>query len=504
MGEVVLVAMTALPWATVVVAVTLGRRRVTSDTVARVATWMTGTGFAIAVLAAVLTLTTAPVTVQFGASGVQLDPLSVVLSVLVLGLSSLIQSFAVRYLRGDRRQGWFVASATTLTAATVLLVCAASLVVFGVAWVVAGAALIAALATYPHLEQAREGMRRTAMRFVIADAALLIALAIMIVSGGGDRPLNQLTPLAASLGEPLSLTAAVLLVIGALARSSQLPFQGWLPFTLSAPTPVSALMHAGVVNAGAIVLVRFAPVISVHAWLMVAIVLIGGATVVWASAARLVRPDVKGRLVYSTMAQMGFMIMACGLGAYAAAIFHLIAHSLFKSSRFLGAGMGVRRYIAELSRPASDPARGARRALALVIAVVVPLGGLIGAEVLLAPSIAPANIALLAFVAATGAVTLGATLVGRFTLATALVGVTGMLALILSYAAFLGVFSAALSPEPAVAPAPAWLVALPAAGLLMLEILSRTRAPSRVRDRVYARALTTSTTRLTLAKGLTR
>lgn len=501
MGEVVLAAVTALPWVTVLVAVTLGWRWSSPDAMARVGAGMTGAGFAIAVVAAFLTLATAPVQLRLGMSGVQLDPLSVVLSVLVLGLSALIQSFAVRYLRGDRRQGWFVASATTLTAATVLLVCAASVLIFALAWVAAGVALIAALATYPELEQAREGLRRTALRFVIGDAALLGGIAILMVSGGGDRSLEELGALSASLGEPLGLIAAVLLVIGALARSGQLPFQGWLPFTLSAPTPVSALLHAGVVNAGAILLMRFAPVISAHQWLMVAIALIGGATVVWASAARLVRPDIKGRLVYSTMAQMGFMIMACGLGAYAAAIFHLIAHSLFKSSLFLGAGMGVRRYLAELARPAGEPARGAQRVLALLIAVAVPVGGLLGAELLLAPSLAPASIALLAFVAATGVVTLGSTLLGRFTLGTALLGVTGMLVLILAYTAFLAAFSAALDPTPAAASAPPWLVAIPAAGLLVLEVLRRTRAP-RLRDRVYARALTTSTARLTLAKGL--
>lgn len=504
MGEVVLLALTALPWATVLVALSLRGRWASPDTIARAAAGITGVGFAIAVFAAVLTLATAPIHVEAGRSGVQLDPLSVVLSVLVLGLSALIQSFAVRYLRGDRRQGWFVVSATALTAATVLLVCAASVLVFALAWVAVGAALVAALATYPDLEQARDGIRRTALRFAIADAALLGGIAILIVSGGGDRPLDELGSLTTSLGEPLGFIAAVLLVIGALARSSQLPFQGWLPFTLSAPTPVSALMHAGVVNAGAILLVRFAPVISVHEWLMVAIALIGGATVVWASAARMVRPDVKGRLVYSTMAQMGFMIMACGLGAYAAAIFHLIAHSLFKSSLFLGAGTGVRRYLAELARPADEPARGALRVVAVLVAVAVPVGGLLGAELLLAPSVSPASIALLAFVAATGVITLGAALIGRFTLGTALLGVTGMLVLILAYTGFLTAFSGALNPALAAAPAPAWLVAIPAAGLLILEVLSRTRTSSRVRDRVYARALTVSTARLTLAKGLPR
>lgn len=503
MGEVVLALMLAVPLATVAVAAILGWRRSSPHIAAQVAAGMTGAGFVIAGVA-MLTLVSGPVSLEVGASSVQLDPLSVLLSMLVFGLSAVIQSFAVRYLRGDRRQSWFIVSATALTATTVLLVCAASILVFALAWVAAGAALVAALATYPELAQAREGVRRTAVRLGLADAGLLVAVGVLVIAGGGDQPLSELGSTAGSLGAPLGATVAVLLVIAALAHSSQLPFHGWLPFTLAAPTPVSALMHAGVVNAGAILLVRFSPVISVYEWLMVAIVLIGAATLVWASAARLVRPDVKGRLVYSTMAQMGFMIMACGLGAYAAAIFHLIAHSLFKSSLFLGAGLGVRRYLSRLDRPAEQPVNGARRVLAALIAIVIPVTGLIVAELLLAASISPASLALLAFAAATGVITLAAALIGRFTLGTLLIGSGGMLVLVLAYTAFLNAFSVALDPVAASAPAPAWLVAIPAAALLILDLLTRTRAMSWLGDLVYARALTATTPRLSLAKGLPR
>lgn len=503
MSELILGVMVAVPWVTVAVATVVARRS-SPHLAARVAAGMTAGGFVIAVTAAVITLGSGPVLLELGGSSVQLDPLSVLLSMLVFGLSALIQSFAVRYLRGDRRQGWFVVSAAALTASTVLLVSAASIIVFALAWVVAGGALIAALATYPDLPQAREGVRRTAVRFAIADAGLLAGVVIVVVAAGGDRPLSELGSVMESLGEPLSAIVAVLLVVAALAHSSQIPFHGWLPFTLAAPTPVSALMHAGVVNAGAILLVRFSPVISAHAWLMIAIVVIGGATLVWASAARLVRPDVKGRLVYSTMAQMGFMIMACGLGAYAAALFHLIAHSLFKSSLFLGAGLGVGRSVAERDRPPAVPATGARRVLAVLIAIVIPVTGLIAAELLLAESLTPATLALLAFVAVTGAITLGSALIGRFTWATVLGGAAGMLALTLGYVAFLTAFSETLDPVTAVAPAPAWLVAIPAIGLITLEVLARTPLLHGLRDRVYARAVSASTPPFSLAKGLTR
>jgi len=504
MDEVVLATLVAWPWLTVAIVAALSQWRAAAHAAARLAGGMTGAGFVIAVLAAVLTFATVPTHLQIAESSVQLDPLSVLLTMLVLGLSALIQSYAVRYLRGDPRQGWFVVSAAALTAATVLLVCAASVLVFAVAWLLAGGALIAALATYPGLAQAREGVRRTALRFAIADTALVTGVTIIMVAEGGDRPLSELESIARALGEPLGVTVAVLLVVGALARSSQIPFQGWLPFTLASPTPVSALMHAGVVNAGAILLVRFSPFISAHHWVMVMIVLTGGMTLVWASAARLVRPDVKGRLVYSTMAQMGFMIMACGLGAYAAAIFHLIAHSLYKSSLFLGAGTGVRRHVTQLQQPPGEPALGARRVLAALIAIVVPVTGLIGAELLLAPAGSPASMALLAFVAVAGAITLGSALNARFTTGTVLAGVGSIVLLIFAYTAFVTGFSAVLEPIPAVAPAPGWLVAFPAAALLIVEVLNRTRASPGLRDRVYTRALTATTPRLSPAKGLPR
>ncbi len=504
MSEVILALMVIAPWVTLAISVGMGARRSTPDLAARLACGMTGIGFAIAVVAAVLTLPGVPVSLQIAGSGVQLDPLSVLLSMLVFGLSALIQSFAVRYLRGDLRQGWFVAAAAAMTATTVLLVCAASVLVFAVAWVGVGIALIAALATYPELQQAREGIRRTMVRFAIADAALIAGVGVLVVAAGGDRPLDELGSTAASLGGPVGPIVAILIVIGALARSSQIPFHGWLPFTLAAPTPGSALLHAGVVNAGAILLVRFSPLVSAHHWLMVAITLIGGATLVWASAARVVRPDVKGRLVFSTMAQMGFMIMACGLGAYAAAIFHLIAHSLFKSSLFLGAGMGVRRSLDALEQPVAEPARGARKALAVVVAIVVPVTGLAVAESLLAPSVSPASIALLAFVAVAGAITLGSSLTARFTPGSVLVGTVATLLVTIAYAAFLNSFAAVLDPSVASAPAPAWLVGIPAAALVILELLSRGRAPSGVRDRVYAAALTSTNPRLALTKGTHR
>ena len=264
---------------------------------ARACCALIGIGFAGSLVAGWMILI-ASAGVDTGAGILRLDSLSVLLAVLVLGLSGLIQSFAVRYLRGDTRQSWFVTMANLLTGFTVLLVCASSVLTFAAAWIGAGAALVLLLATYPAVTGARTGVRRTALQLAIGDAAVLLAAGIITGTANGDVQLAALGSHLATLSQPVQVAVALLLVAGALARSSQIPFHTWLPSTLSAPTPVSALLHAGVVNAGAILLLRFAPAISLHQSVMTVVFLAGATTLVYASAVRMVKPDVKGRLVF--------------------------------------------------------------------------------------------------------------------------------------------------------------------------------------------------------------
>jgi NAD(P)H-quinone oxidoreductase subunit 5 len=433
---------------------------------------------------------------------VQFDALAIALTAMVVGLSALIQLFAIRYLRGDVRQGWFVGSASLLTGFTVLMVCAGSVAVFTAGWIGAGMALLLLLATYWPLEQAREGIRRTAIRFAIADSAVVAGAVILMVSAGGDVSLAQAGDVAAGLPLPLQLAIAALLVLGALARSSQLPFQGWLPFTLAAPTPVSALMHAGVVNAGAILLIRFAPVIAVHQTVMIIIFLAGASTLVYATAVRLVRPDVKGRLVFSTMAQMGFMIMACGLGLFAAAIFHLIAHSLFKSSLFLGAGMGVRRHSVARDLPARTTPLAWISAGAVGLAAIVPVAALTSAKLALDPSVTAASLGLLAFVSLTASVAFGSALLTNLSPRTAATGLGVTVALSWGYVAFLHLFTSALQPSIAVMAAPAWLLIVPVLGLTVVHVVARnTRTLPWLRDRMYTGSLASGLGRPTPMTG---
>lgn len=422
------------------------------------------------------------------------DPLGLMMLNLVLGLSWLIQLYALRYLRGDARQAWFAVWTNLLTGSTAVMVCAGSVAWFAVGWVAAGFALVMLLATYAHLPQARQGVRRAGLSFAAGDIPLVLASAALVILAGGDVGWSELGATAERLPQPALWVLASAFVVAALARSAQLPFHRWLPATLSTPTPVSALLHAGVVNAGAIVLTRFAPLVGQVAVAMLIVFAFGAATLVYATALRLVKPDVKGRLVASTAGQMGYMMMAVGLGAFAAAVFHLIAHALFKSALFLGAGAGVRREAHQRSWPAPTRPTRAQSVLAIVVAVVVPVAALQAAKSLFAPEVSPASIALLGFVALTAGVALAAGLRRRLSGATLVLGLSGIITLLFLYVWFVNRFTAELSPDFVIETAPPWLLAIPALLLLSMEFIARSPDRARSLQRgLYAWALAEST-----------
>ncbi|WP_455216891.1 proton-conducting transporter transmembrane domain-containing protein, partial [Kaarinaea lacus] len=176
------------------------------------------------------------------------------------------------------------------------------------------------------------------------DLALVIAAAILVHTYGTWTLTEifaqiQSDPHAMSfLGIPATQATAIFLAFAAFARSAQFLLHNWLPYTMDGPTPVSALMHAGIVNAGGFLINRFAPVFVHSGDVLHSLFIVGLVTAVIGSVLMLTQNDIKKALGYSTMGQMGFMIMECGVGAFSLAIYHLIAHGLFKGTLFLGAG----------------------------------------------------------------------------------------------------------------------------------------------------------------------
>lgn len=290
------------------------------------------------------------------------DLAGAVVTVLVVALTLVVQVFADRHLRGDPRARAFFALSALVAAGSTVAVSADSVLLLAAGWSTATVAMLELIGTGGRGPQTRAAVRRAAAALAVGDLALWAAVAIVLTMTGSAG----FDSLAVLTGGP-ALAVGILVAIAAIARAGSFPLHRWLAATAATTTPASALLHAGFVNAGAILLLRFAEVpFGVAAWI---VAVAGAVTMLCASVAMLTRPDVKGRLVQSTAAQMGFMLLACGLGAYGVALVHVLGHALFKASLFLGAGSAVERAVAARSRTAVPGSR---------------LGSAVGAGVVLA------------------------------------------------------------------------------------------------------------------------
>jgi len=278
------------------------------------------------------------------ALGLWADQLTVALLVLVCGVGAVVQSFSVRYLQADRTAPRFFA-ATNIVVATMAVVCTSvTALVLVAAWVMAGIGFVAVVGCRPDLPGVRASARRTLGMFAFGDLALVAALVMIWVRAGNVDVVSAgaLRGAAGRLGG-MSSVVALLVVIAALTRSAQGPLGRWLPGTVSAPTPTSALLHAGVVNGGGILLVRLGALADASVLAMVAAFTVAGLTAAAATAVMTRKADVKGALVFSTMGQLGFMVAECAVGAYLAAVVHLVGHAMYKATLFFGSGSQVPR-----------------------------------------------------------------------------------------------------------------------------------------------------------------
>lgn len=439
--------------------------------------------FALAVLLFAMTLVQAGGASPHGWLGMQSGRLPAAMLLLVLGVSALVQSYALRNLDGAPTQRRFISTAALTTSAVALTVSAAHLVLLLIGWELTSLGLLAIVGQRRDLSIAREGMRRAARSLLVGDAALLLAGAL-IWRGAGDVSLAHLHRVALILAHerlPGSLSGllvgpsvAVLLVIAAAARASQLPGQSWLAATVATPTPASAMLHAGLVNAGGFLLVRLAPVFAAGPAGPTLAVTLGLATAVYGGVLSLTRPDVKSGLAHSTSAQMGFMLIACGLGAYAAAIVHLIGHGLYKASVFLSADGTLAANTAKRTAPV--PAPSTSSLLAIVLQAGLVCAGAMAAALLSFAHAAledPGAIVPIAFAWA-AAVTLSVSLLRGSHLRRGAILLCGGIAC-LAYPALLATFTAYLRIDTGAAAYSLPLVAaLPVIGACFLAMLALT------------------------------
>jgi len=432
----------------------------------------------------------APVTAAIGGAEFAVDRLAAVLLLLIFGVSAIVQAFAVRYLTGDPRQAWFVGGAGLLTAASAGLATAANLVTLAACWTAAGIALCLLLGTYWHLPAARDGVRRTATAFLIGDLALWTAVAVATATYGNI----DLRAGSAQLTGALVPVLGILVVLAALSRSAQFPFHRWLPATLAAPTPVSALLHAGVVNAGGILLIRLAP-LSGSGVAQGMTIAAGAATMIYGATIMLVKPDVKGALAHSTTAQMGFMILTCGLGLWAAAVIHLVAHGFYKSTLFLSSGSAVATHVRGEQLPAAPALTGRQRLVIIAAAVGIPALALATAVAVVPAGSGDhtAEQALLAFALATGAAATWGWLRRRPGAGAAVKAAAFLIPTAIAYLAIITAVGSFLAPALPASPVPAlavWVATALALVLLgLLAAVRRVPGADRLHRAVYTSAL---------------
>ena len=304
-----------------------------------------------------------------------LDGLGLTVGFLVSSVGAATFRFALHHLEGEEGMRRFLRWMALTIVAAILLSLATHLVVFFLAWILTSAGLHQLLTFRRDRPLALLVARKKFLVSRLGDAALLGAIAL-VATRWDTFDLETLLVRMAADPDPARTTAlAVLVALAALAKSAQVPFHTWLPETMEAPAPVSALMHAGIVNAGGLLLLRFAPAIEASAVAQVFLVTVGTATFVLGAMVSWTQPDVKKALAWSTVAQMGFLIVECGLLAWPLAILHLVGHGFYKAWAFLHTGdLPSERPLVKSRSPLADLAAGLPLALAGVAFAAFALG----------------------------------------------------------------------------------------------------------------------------------
>ena len=273
---------------------------------------------------------------------VRLDGVARVMLILVCFVAVVIVRYSRTYLSGRAGLSRYARALLVTLAAVTVLVLSNDLVVIALAWMGTSLALHQLLTFCRDRPRARVAAHKKFLVSRLADGCLLGAI-VLLGSSTSSFDLDAINAVADESGRLTTSqnVSAILIVIAVSLKSAQLPFHGWLIQVMEAPTPVSALLHAGVVNIGGFVMIRLAPFMSRAPIAQTLLVVIGTTTAVVAALVMMTRVSVKVALAWSTCAQMGFMLVECGLGAWHLALLHLVAHSLYKAHAFLGAGAAV-------------------------------------------------------------------------------------------------------------------------------------------------------------------
>ena len=272
-------------------------------------------------------------------AGLLVDPLSVTMALFVTGVGALIHLYAIGYMHGDRDFSKFFVYLNLFAFSMLVLVLGDNLALTFLGWEGVGVCSYLLISFWFTEEANAAAGKKAFITNRVGDWGFMLAMFWAFAALGSVRYLD-LFGHAGSLPSSTATAIVVLLFVGAAGKSAQLPLYIWLPDAMAGPTPVSALIHAAtMVTAGVYLMVRVNPLIAAaDAWAPDAIAWVGVATALFAAGAAMAQNDIKKVLAYSTISQLGYMMLAVGSGAYVAAIFHMVTHAFFKALLFLGSG----------------------------------------------------------------------------------------------------------------------------------------------------------------------
>ncbi len=272
--------------------------------------------------------------------GVYVDGLAAVMLVVVCFVSLMIQLYSGAFMEGDSRFAWYYAVLNLFTASMLGLVLAPNFIELYVFWELVGLCSYLLIGHWFHKPSARDAAQKAFIVTRIGDAALFVAI-IIFWRQTGTTSFEGISEAAQAgfIGGSLFTAAVVLVFVGAIGKSAQFPLHVWLPDAMEGPTPVSALIHAAtMVAAGVYLVARTYDIFVQSEQAMLVVAYIGGFTALMAATMALVKKDIKRIVAYSTVSQLGYMMLALGVGSYTAGMFHLYNHAFFKALLFLCAG----------------------------------------------------------------------------------------------------------------------------------------------------------------------
>ncbi len=281
--------------------------------------------------------------------GILLDALTAIMLVVVTGVSLMVQIYSVGYMKNDVSYARYYAYMSLFTASMIGLLIASNIIQLYVYWELVGLCSYLLIGFWYHKPAAAAAAKKAFIITRLGDFGFLLAILYLFYHAGdfASHGLNSLEIADVNkvviTGGIITSSAVTLLAggifLGAVGKSAQFPLHTWLPDAMEGPTPVSALIHAAtMVAAGVFLVARFFPVFEASSVAMNTVAIVGVITAIFAASMGLVMNDIKRVLAYSTISQLGFMMMAIGLGAYIAALFHLFTHAFFKALLFLGSG----------------------------------------------------------------------------------------------------------------------------------------------------------------------